>query len=448
MSSVLVFSHSVTPRLQYTIDFLSHYYGFSFKLISNEERFINAKDDCKINYGYHRIDSSEIFIHSHALLFESFVRQVKVECFEKRASLLDSQSYRAFFKTQDDVGFDVFAAIFFLLTRYEEYLPHKKDIYGRYAHENSTAFKEDFLHLPLINIWLEDFRILLSEKNKEFHKPRSKFNFLPTYDIDIAWSFRNKGIKRNLGGILALLVSGKFRKIIHRIRVIKKKKQDPFDAYQWMDDLHGQYKLQPIYFFLVAKAKGKHDKNVDITNPEFQQLVQSLASKYKVGLHPSWASGDIPSLLTKEKAGLERITNQNITASRQHFIRFQLPSTFRKLLALGIVNDYSMGYGSINGFRASIATPYYWYDLKYEAETNLLIHPFCFMDANAYYEEKLSPEAALQELIRYYTIVNSVRGTLITIWHNNFLGTDEAFAGWKEVYEKFIAAIGKRESAI
>ena len=436
MNSVLVFSHSITPRLQYIIDFLAQYYGLSFKLTSDEERFVKASDRCKINYGYHRIEQSEIFIHSHALLFESSVRQVKVECFDRKG-------YKAFFRAEGDVGFDLFAGIFYLVTRYEEYLPHKKDIYGRYAHENSVAFKESFLHVPLINIWLEEFRKLMVEKAPTLTFQNPVFAFVPTYDIDIAWSFRNKGFKRNLGGIVQLLFKGQFKKMVYRIRVIRKKRQDPFDSYDWMDQLHHQFQLKPIYFFLVANDNGKHDRNIDVTNTEFQQLLQTISSKYSVGLHPSWASGDIPSLLTKEKTTLEQITHQHITHSRQHFIRFTLPSTYRKLMALGLTNDYSMGYGSINGFRASIATSYYWYDLKSEEKTKLLIHPFCFMDANSYYEQKLSPEAALHELMHYYNVVKSVNGKMITIWHNNFLGNAEEFAGWKEIYHKFIDSIKK-----
>jgi hypothetical protein len=100
-----------------------------------------------------------------------------------------------------------------------------------------------------------------------------------------------------------------------------------------------------------------------------------------------------------------------------------------------------MGYGTTNGFRASITTPYYWYDLKNEEKTQLLIHPFCFMDANSYYEQKLSAEEALNELMHFYNAVKSVNGTMITIWHNNFLGSDEMFKGWKEVYEKFVSTI-------
>jgi hypothetical protein len=111
------------------------------------------------------------------------------------------------------------------------------------------------------------------------------------------------------------------------------------------------------------------------------------------------------------------------------------------------LEDYSMGYGSINGFRASVATSFYWYDLKNEIKTPLRIHPFCFMDANAYYEEKKSAAEAFNELMHYHDVIRSVSGKMITIWHNSFLGTDPAFEGWKETYEQFINVV-KRQAPV
>jgi hypothetical protein len=367
-------------------------------------------------------------------LFESAVHPVKVECFQHR-------HYKAFFKTEGSTGFDLLAAIFYLISRYEEYLPHKKDMYGRYAHKNSLAFREEFLQLPLINIWLEDFRNVFAEMNVQFSTLNAQFSFISTYDIDIAWSYRNKGFKRNAGAIAKLFFTGRWRNLSQRKKVLRKKVQDPFDAYKWMDELHNHQDLKPVYFFLVAQQKGKYDKNIDVENEDFKELVKATSAKYKIALHPSWASGDVAALLGKEKGWLEKLTQQPIDSSRQHYIRFHLPETYRNLLAGGIVNDYSMGYGSINGFRASIASSFYWYDLKQEEQTQLLVHPFCFMDANAYYEQKLSAEEALQEMIHYYQAVKDVNGTLITIWHNSFLGTDSEFEGWKEVYQSFVETV-------
>lgn len=195
--AALIYSHTITPRLSYIVDFLSRYYGCLFKLTSDEAGFLKSDISCKINYSYHRLGAGEIWIHPHVLLFESAIHPVKVGCFPYK-------NCKAFFKTEGEPGFDLFAAVFYLISRYEEYLPHKKDIYGRYAHENAVAFREGFLHLPLVNIWLEDFRTLLSQKDPLFTTPHSSFDFLPTYDIDMAWSYRHKGFKRNAGAILKL----------------------------------------------------------------------------------------------------------------------------------------------------------------------------------------------------------------------------------------------------
>ena len=433
---MLVYCHTITPRLQYVIDFLNQYYGNALKATSNEEQYIKAQNVCKLNYSYHQVAEGEIWIHPHPLLFESSVRPVKVECFPY-------ERHKAFFKTEGDFPFDIFAAIFFLLTRYEEYLPHKSDTYGRYAVENSIAYKEGFLAYPLINIWLEAFRKLIAARDAAFEQKTFSYQFVPTYDIDMAWSYKNKGFQRNAAGIVQSLFKGRIRHIVKRIRVLTNKAADPFDCYEWLNELHLQYGLKPIYFFLVAEKKGKLDKNISIRNISFQQLIKDTAHLYPVGLHPSWQSGDEMVLLRKEKSALEEVAGHTIKASRQHYIRFTLPKTYRRLLEAGVTDDYSMGYGSMNGFRASIATPFYWYDLQQEQATKLRIHPFCYMDANSYYEQHLSPAQALEELQHYYSVVKDVQGTLYTVWHNSFLGTDEAFEGWRDVYGQFAAKAAK-----
>ncbi|MGZ3837301.1 MAG: polysaccharide deacetylase family protein [Flavisolibacter sp.] len=434
--AAIIYSHSITPRLTYLVDFLSRYYGVSFKLTSDETAYVKADTGCRINYSYHAIAPEEIWIHPHALLFESAVHEVKIECFTYH-------KYKVFFKTEGHMGFDLFAGIFYLISRYEEHLPHKTDAYGRYAHENALAHREGFLQLPLVNYWLEDFRSMLAGKNEAFQATRPDFHLLPTYDIDMAWSYCHKGFQRNAGALLQSFLSGKWRRLSERVKVLRKKIPDPFDAYDWMDELHRKHGLEPVYFFLVAHHRGKYDRNISTENPAFRQLIQETAARYPLGLHPSWASGDHPFLLPREKRWLEQLTHRPVHASRQHFIRFQLPQTYRYLAAAGITDEYSMGYGSTNGFRASIASSYYWYDLKHEESTSLLLHPFCFMDATAYYEQGLDAEQAFVELMQYYKVTREVGGRMITIWHNSFLGTDALGTVWKDTYQRFLETISE-----
>jgi hypothetical protein len=435
---VLVYSHSITPRLKYIIDFIEDQLlgkNISDKkiTITSDKEFFAKDNGPKINYSNEKISDSEFWIQNSDLLFEKGLREQTIECFE-------TDGYKAFFKTNGDFSFDIFAAIFYLLTRYEEYLPHKKDFYGRYGYENSLAFKKNFLHLPLVNIWLQDFKKKLQEKFSSIFFRTASFGFIPTYDIDIAYSYLHKGFVRSTGKILKLIVQGNLSPVVDQINVLRQRKKDPFDSYEWINDLHSQYHLKSHYFFLVAKKNSKYDKNISPEKKAMQKLIESHSIN-QIGIHPSWQSGNNARKLKFEILKLGHISGKQILSSRQHYIRFTLPETFRQLINAGIEEDFSMGYGSINGFRASVASPFYWYDLEKEEKTKLLLYPFCFMDANSFFEQKFSPQQALEEMRQYYHSIKSINGTMITIWHNTFLGTGKLFAGWKEIYQQFISEV-------
>jgi hypothetical protein len=432
---ILIYTHISSSRLQYICSFIfKEQLGLDFKLTIDSDAF-NKYEGAKINYSDSKITEDEFYIQNHALLFENEIKSQVVDCFI-------TNSTKAFFKTENcDFPFDIFAASFYLLSRYEEYLPHEKDMYGRYAHENSLAYKEGFLNVPLINIWLQDFAEKLKEKSPAgslrttVNFQRSTFNFVPTYDIDIAYSYKHKGLLRNTGGFLKSPSA-------ERINVLTGAKKDPFDCYDWLNDLHKQYNLKPIYFFLLAEKNAEFDKNILPHRDAMWKLVKMHIKLYEIGIHPSWQSNAKVAILKSEMEWLAEMSGiKHITVSRQHYIKFSLPDTFRVLTEAGIHNEYSMGYGSINGFRASVASSFFWYDLEKEIQASLRIHPFCFMDANSYYEQKQNAEQAYEELMHYYTACKNINGTLVTIFHNHFLGTAKEFAGWSAMYEQFIAQV-------
>ncbi|MEO6612645.1 MAG: polysaccharide deacetylase family protein [Chitinophagaceae bacterium] len=431
---MLVYSPSIPARLHYVCGFIGkELTGKPFELTDNKKIFLDAPG-AKINYSPDRIGDNEYWLRPHSLLFETGIREQVLLVFELNGN-------KAFFGTEGDLSFDIFAAIFYLLSRYEEYGPQQKDVYGRYDHKNSLAFRENFLDKPLINSWIQAFKQELIKKFPSFTTHNSPFTFIPTYDIDEAYAYKYKSWIRRAGAAARDLLNRNWKDFSLRKKVLANQVPDPFDSYDWLDNLHDRSGLQPRYFFLAAHKTGKYDKNILPRETAWQALARKHASKYNIGIHPSWQSGDDPSLLQKEIATFEKTTGKTILSSRQHFIRFRLPITFRQLIAAGIMEDFSMGYGSINGFRASVASPFYWYDLESESTTNLLLYPFCFMDANSFFEQKFTPQQALEEMRRYYVDVKKVNGTFISIWHNTFLGTANLFSGWREIYEQFVEEV-------
>ena len=96
----------------------------------------------------------ELFVESNGLLENKGISEVEI-------SMQNQNNTPIFFTTkhQDSYLFDFFAASFYLVSRYEEYLPHLKDSYNRYKAEESIAYKYGFLEKPIINIWAKNFII-------------------------------------------------------------------------------------------------------------------------------------------------------------------------------------------------------------------------------------------------------------------------------------------------
>ena len=183
---MIFFTNTITHRLKYITDFIGKEITGQLLHVTNDIGEFKNFDGPKINYSPEKIVADEYWIKPHSLLFETDIKQQAIESFEV-------SNQKAFFKTDGDFPFDIFAASFYLLSRYEEYLPDEKDMYGRYAHENSVAFKENFLIIPLVNIWLGYFRKSLQLKFPLFTIHYSPFTFLPTYDIDEAYSLSDNG---------------------------------------------------------------------------------------------------------------------------------------------------------------------------------------------------------------------------------------------------------------
>lgn len=422
--TVLVYSPYNTNRLAYTLNLVFNtILGIDYRII--HEIPANSHEPV-ISYG-NIAPANSYSIPESGLLYASEIQEINVKVRGNGADTV------LFPELNHSHPFDIFSAVFYLVTRYEEYLPYEQDLYGRFPHTKSIAFNRDFLHLPLINLWVKQLGENLCKQFPSLKINPPPFSFQPTYDIDIAWAYKHKGFFRNAGGFLK-------KPELSRLLTLCGLKRDPFDIYDNLLHLHHRANLHPVYFWLVAETNSRYDKHILPEKQALKNLIQKYQNQQN-GLHPSWQTHDNPTLVLSEKDTLEKILNRRINFSRQHYLRFSLPETYSGLIEAGITHDYSMMYGTINGFRASISNAHSWFNLKTNEVTSLIIHPPCFMDANSYYEQNQSPQESMEELNRYLEVCRKNHGTLITIFHNNFLGTSPAFRGWRELYEAFIHSI-------
>jgi len=427
---LLVYSHKLSPRFTYIADFmLKDLCGFEILYTNSVDEFI-AYEGARLSYSDIPLQS-EINVIPHTLLFEKGIKAQSI-------SISIWHDIPTLFKNSNpQIPFDIFAASFFLISRYEEYLPHLADNHNRFEADSSLACQNNFLHLPLVNLWAIELKKLILTKYPNLIHKENTYKYISTIDIDNAWAYKHKDIMRTGGAYVKYLLKGKFEDVKERTLTLLGKMHDPYDTYDYLLDIQKKYNLNMIYFFLLGNY-GTNDKNISANNPSFRSLIKHLGDYAETGIHPSFSSNGNEQQVRIEVNRLATITHRTVTKSRQHFLKLHLPQTYKHLISCGIQEDYTMGYAFKAGFRASVCSPFAWYDLDAEEKTSLTIYPFCVMDGTLKTYMNLNQEQALEKCAELINQIKRVNGTCITLWHNETLSNWRDWQGWKNVYEEVV----------
>ncbi|MCF6222533.1 MAG: polysaccharide deacetylase family protein [Flavobacteriaceae bacterium] len=432
---LLVYTYKITPRLTYIFKHIfTRILHIELNITTKIEEFI-AHEGLKFSYTKQAL-GNEIFVKSSDLLFNQGIDYLDI-------NITNWDDVPCFFQTgsENNIPCDFFAASFYLISRYEEYLPHVKDEFERFPAAESLAFQHKFLDKPVIDIWVYKFKEILLEKFpdqiNEIVKGERRFNYISTIDVDIAFSYKHKGFIRTVGGALNDLVNLKIQNILYRFLVIFNIKKDPFDTFDELISLQKKYNINTLFFFLLSEYT-TYDKNISSGNINYKLLIKNIADYTDVGIHPSYFSMKKDLKIKKEKMRLEEIVNFPIEKSRQHYLRMELPETYQYLVDLEIKEDYTMGYASHYGFRAGTCTPFYFYDLDFEIQTPLKIFPFAAMDGTLKDYLNFTPKKSFNVIMELAKEVKKVDGTLITLFHNESVSGYGQWRGWNKLYERML----------
>jgi hypothetical protein len=431
---LLIYSTEVTNRLKYISELaFGELLGVRYRLTADPEEF-RGYPGPKINYS--AADTGEgLFIRSAGLLFENVVKLQDVQPWQ-----MDSGNV---IFGHGDAGsalpFDPFAASFYLVTRYEEYHSYESDKYGRFKFTDSISYRAGFLHEPVVNHWMLRLLEIIRKRYPEIEYRLQQYKFVPTIDIDHAFAYGHRKLYRILGSYWRDILKNNWDEAVSRTEVLLHRKPDPYDNYDFLDEVHRKYSVKPLFFVLFADYGG-NDNNVTITAKAFHALLRRLDAQGTVGIHPSLSSNKHFSKLNTEIIRLSHVLDRDVNISRQHFLKINLPKTYRHLLDLGITDDYSMGYAGTVGFRAGIANDFPFFDLFTNNATTLRVHPVSVMDVTLRDHSRLDTAESLVKIRQTIDKVRSVNGTFVSLWHNESLSGLGRWKGWREVYQEMVEA--------
>ncbi|MGB5818006.1 MAG: polysaccharide deacetylase family protein [Saonia sp.] len=422
---LLIYTHKITPRFSYIMKHIfTGILGIDVIFTTKVEDFIKHNGP-KITYTKQPLQN-EFFIRSNDLLFEQGINDLQI-------NILDWDGVPCFFTTgeRSTIPYDIFSASFYLLSRYEEYLPHVKDIHGRFPPTESIAYQNDFLQRPVVDIWAKKLLEKLKERFPDITGAKKGYTYTSIIDVTSSHCYAYRGFVRSLAGFL--LDIGTFRpsRIAQRILVWSKMRKDPYDNFSFLIALHKKFKIRSMFFFQFAEYS-TYDKNISPNNNKFRYLIKSIADYSIVSLAASYSSFYDVNLLKEEKKRLASVINRPVTYSRLRYNRVDVPETYRNLIAAEFTDDYTMGYTHELGFRAGTCCPFYFYDINLEVQQPIKIHPFAIHDYALIHLK--SKDAILDKINLLHQQVKQVNGELITIFSNELLGKEHRI-DWKELYE-------------
>jgi predicted MPP superfamily phosphohydrolase len=431
---MLILVPKITNRLLYIFELLlKEELGIDFKLTAEVDEFLSYQG-MKLHYDTTPLNEEPaLFQQAAKLLFERDIYDQDI----KVCSFNDTNAIYPVFNDNSLFPFDIFAASFYIISRYEEYLPHVSDQYNRFQPQDSILYKMNTIEKPIVNIWAIELGKVIKARYPEVQLKKKTFKFVPTYDIDAAWAYKNKGVFRTTAAFLKDMLFFDKKEIKERWDVLRDKRIDPFDTFDYQIELQKELKLKPLYFILCGDYN-TNDKNISIRNKEFQKLIKRLGDYALVGIHPSFSSYLKKNVIKEEVNRLSEVLNREVTMSRQHFLRLSLPSTYQILIELDITDDYSMGYASQAGFRAGYADTFQFFDLENDMKTKLNIHPFALMDGTMRDYLDLDVHESYEKAKQLVDEVKNVNGTFILLWHNETLSGEKRWEGWITLYRKIL----------
>ncbi len=427
---ILVYTQKVTARVNYIFRHLfNNLMRQEIKFTTKIEEFI-AYNGPKFSYAPQAL-GGEFHIQSHDLLYQQGIKNVPVEF-----SFWDEEP--VFFKIdQSDIPFDIFAASFYLLSRYEEYLIHEKDTHERYNYKNSLLIQHNLLNKPIIEIWIEKFKDTLKARFPDLEFQAREFYFEPLINVSMARLYQGKSFLRYIFGSLNDFFRFKFQAFWLRNKVYIFGKKDPYDTFDEILQLKNKYK-HPLTFFHLIASYSLFDHNISINKQDYQTQIKFLADYADTGLLASYYTIDKEEEIEKEIKLLENTIHKPITKIRAHFNRIHIPETYQYYEHLELKDDYSMGYNHKIGFRAGTSVPFKFYDITNETETNLSLHPVAISDIMLKHQYKLNPERALKIMLDEGELIKKYGGHFYPVFHNFILADLKEWQDWNKLYTETI----------
>jgi len=279
---------------------------------------------------------------------------------------------------------DMFAASFFMLTRWEEYVNRNRDTHNRFPATESLAFKQGFLDRPIVNEYVEELKQRLLELDDSLVFKERKYELFLTHDVDdlYMWKSWKQVFRVAFGDIIKRKSMTLALERVAQYFLIKRDAiKDPFDTFDWLMDKSEAVGIKSRFYFMSGGVT-EYDNRYKIDESKFLELIEKIKKRgHIIGIHPSYNAFNDIKQFKKELDLLEKTVGQKITEGREHYLRFEIPNTWQVWEDSGMKVDSTCGYADKEGFRCGTGDEFSVFNILSREKLMLKERPLIFMDA-------------------------------------------------------------------
>lgn len=352
-----------------------------------------------------------------------------------------------------ELGVDVFGGCFFMLSRYEERVVPARDGYGRFPASASIAQRHGFLGLPVADAYVELLWAALRHLWPGLERRPRRFRVALTHDVDDPLASLGRAPYERLRQLGAdVLVRRDPGLAARRVRswtgiARGDRRLDPNNTFDFLMDVSERHGLVSAFYFLATgDAASAHDPAYTVEDPWIEALMRRIHERgHEIGFHAGFDTYLDPQRTQDEFDRLRHSAERNgvrqdVWGGRQHYLRWENPSTWSNWDRAGLAYDSTLAYADQVGFRAGTCHEYRAFHLVERRPLRLRERPFQVMDRTVSAYMGLSPGAARDAILALAAECRRYGGTLSLLWHNNVLLT----AREKRWYEQLVTAVSKR----
>lgn len=328
-------------------------------------------------------------------------------------------------------GMDIFASAFFMLTRWEEYVNKTRDEHQRFPHFDSIAHKNGFLHRPVVNEYVEMLWAMLKNLGFNGERKHRSFELILTHDIDqldypktyyilLGDILKRRSLRKGRDNFSHYLKSGK----------------NPYDTFDFIMQTSEKLGLSSHFYFMSSDLGKAPDNDFYIGGKRFREKVQDIKARgHVIGFHPGYYTCNDFDRWNHEKQILEDAIQDSIVEGRQHYLRFEIPTTFNIWDKSNMKIDSTMGYAKHEGFRCGTGDSFPVFDFLERKELELKERPLIVMDGNL---QHYSLEDARIKIMEIISFGRKYKSTITLLFHNTtFYG--EQWEGYADLYTSVLS---------